>query len=87
MRLAAEMRVAAAVKWYEMEMLSQGKAAEAAGLSRAAFMEALCRFKVSSCQETTEEILISVTSMHTWVQLCALSIYGSVGSKSGPPVR
>ena len=33
--LAKEMRIAAAVKWYELGMLSQGKAAEVAGLSRA----------------------------------------------------
>ncbi len=30
----AEMRVAAAVKWYELGRLSQGKAAEVAGLTR-----------------------------------------------------
>ena len=29
---AKEMRIAAAVKWYELGMLSQGKAAEVAGL-------------------------------------------------------
>ena len=32
--LAEEMRLAAAVKWYEMALLTQGKAAEVAGLSR-----------------------------------------------------
>lgn len=42
-----EMRIAAAVKWYELGRLSQGKAAEVAGLSRSAFIEALSRFKVS----------------------------------------
>ena len=31
----ADMRIAAAVKWYELEMVSQAKAAEIAGLSRA----------------------------------------------------
>jgi predicted HTH domain antitoxin len=59
-RLAAEMRVAAAVKWYEMGMLSQGKAAEVAGLSRAAFIYELGHFGVSPFQETAEEILESV---------------------------
>jgi len=29
-----ELRLAAAIKWYEMERISQGKAAELAGLSR-----------------------------------------------------
>jgi predicted HTH domain antitoxin len=43
-----EMRLAAAVKWYELGMISQSKAAEVAGISRQAFLEALARFKVSS---------------------------------------
>lgn len=52
----SEMRVAAAVKWYELGRLSQGKAAEVAGLSRSAFIEALSRFKVSPIQISTEEM-------------------------------
>src|ERR1044071_2996403 len=36
--LAREMRLAAAVKWYEIGMISQGKAAEVAGLSRNEFI-------------------------------------------------
>ena len=44
---AREMRIAATVKWYEVGELSQGKAAEIAGLSRAEFINALSRFKVS----------------------------------------
>ena len=55
--LASELRLAAAVKWYETGMVSQGKAAEIAGLSRAEFIEALSRFSVSPFQETAEEIL------------------------------
>lgn len=51
-----EMRIAAAVKWYELGKLSQGKAAEVAGLSRSAFIEALSRFKVSPIQITAEEM-------------------------------
>lgn len=51
-----EMRVAAAVKWYELGELSQGKAAEIAGLSRAEFINALSRFKVSPIQYTAEEL-------------------------------
>ncbi len=41
-----EMRLASAVKWYEIGMVSQGKAAEIAGLTRAAFIAALSRFHV-----------------------------------------
>jgi len=61
-QLAAEIRVAAAVKWYEMGVLSQGKAAELAGLSRAAFLNELSRFGVTPFQETAAEILESVTN-------------------------
>ena len=49
-RFGAEMRLAAAVKWYEMGMISQGKAAEIAGLSRADFVQSLARFDVSPFQ-------------------------------------
>lgn len=52
-----EMRIAAAVKWYELGRLSQGKAAEVAGLSRAAFIDALSRFRVSPIQITEEELI------------------------------
>ncbi len=52
----SEMRIAAAVKWYELDKLSQGKAAEVAGLSRSAFIEALSRFQVSPIQITAEEL-------------------------------
>ena len=52
-----EMRIAAAVKWYELGELSQGKAAEIAGLTRAEFIAALARFKVSPLQYTAEELI------------------------------
>ncbi len=51
-----ELRVAAAVKWYELGRISQGRAAEIAELSRAAFIDALGRYGVSPFQETVEEI-------------------------------
>ncbi len=53
---AAEMRLAAAVKWYEMGLVSQGKAAEIAGMSRADFISSLARFNVSPFQVTPEEL-------------------------------
>jgi len=40
-----EMRLAAAVKWFEIGQLSQVKAAELAGLSRQQFIEALSRYQ------------------------------------------
>lgn len=51
-----EMRVAAAVKWYELGELSQSKAAEIAGLTRAEFINALARFKVSPLQYTAADL-------------------------------
>jgi predicted HTH domain antitoxin len=51
-----EMRLAAAVKWYELGKISQAKAAETAGISRLAFIEALERFGVSAIQITPEEL-------------------------------
>ena len=53
---AQEMRVAAAVKWYELGRFSQGRAAEIAGLSRSGFIDALSRYKVSPFQFTAEEL-------------------------------
>ena len=53
----ADMRVAAAVKWYELEIVSQAKAAEIADLSRAEFLFALQRFGVSPFQSSIEELL------------------------------
>ena len=44
--LASEMRLAAAIKWYELGQLSQGKAAEVAALSRVEFISQLARFNV-----------------------------------------
>jgi predicted HTH domain antitoxin len=55
--LAREMRLAAAVKWYEMGMISQERAAQLSGMSRAAFITALSNFGASPFQETSEEIL------------------------------
>ena len=56
-----EMRIAAAVKWYELALVSQGRAAEIAGVSRAAFIAALGQYKVSPFQYTAEEILEELT--------------------------
>ncbi len=54
---AQEMRVAAAVKWYELGRVSQGRAAEIAGLTRANFIDALSRYRVSPFQYTAEELV------------------------------
>jgi predicted HTH domain antitoxin len=55
------LRLAAAVKWYEMRRISQGRAAEIAGLSRSEFLTALGLFGVSPFQEEAAEILEAAT--------------------------
>jgi predicted HTH domain antitoxin len=52
-----ELCLAAAVKWYELTIISQEKAAEIAGLSRAEFIEALGRFRVSPLQYSSQEVI------------------------------
>jgi predicted HTH domain antitoxin len=54
---AKEIRLAAAVKWYELRQLSQERAADLAGLSRAEFVQALSRFNVSPFQYGSREII------------------------------
>jgi predicted HTH domain antitoxin len=51
-----EMRLAAAVKWYELGKVSQSKAAELTGLSRQEFLDALYRFNVSPYQMTPNDL-------------------------------
>lgn len=53
---AKEMRIAAAVQWYGERRLSQGKAAEVAGISRADFIDELRRRHVSAIQLTADEL-------------------------------
>ncbi len=56
-RFAKELRLAAAVKWYEMGQVSQGRAAEISGLSRSQFISALGRFQVSVFQYDLSEVV------------------------------
>ncbi len=51
-----EMRLAAAVKWYEMGEVSQDKAAEIAGITRSEFLTALARFKIDFIQIEKNEL-------------------------------
>ena len=53
---AREMRIAAADQWYAQGIVSQGKAAELAELTRAEFLEELHRRKVPACQVTADEL-------------------------------
>lgn len=51
---AQELRLAAAVKWYELRLVSQGRAAEIAGITRADFLDALDRFDSACLPSSTE---------------------------------
>ena len=51
-----ELRLAAAVKWFEAGRVSQGKAAEVAGVSRQAFHDALSRYGVSAFQIDPDDL-------------------------------
>ena len=51
-----EMRIAAAVKWYELGRISQAKGAEIAGVSRQEFIDLLSKFNVSPFQETPDDL-------------------------------
>lgn len=54
---AADLRVAAAVKWYELRLVSQARAAEIAGISRSEFLQALSRLGTTPFQYDADEII------------------------------
>jgi predicted HTH domain antitoxin len=53
---AREMRLAAAIQWYHQRWISQGKAAEIAGLGRREFLMALHHARVEASQVDIEEM-------------------------------
>ena len=55
-KFVREMRLAAAVKWCELGMLSQSKAAGIAGVTWHDLLEARSQLKVSPFQTTPEEL-------------------------------
>lgn len=56
-QFASELRLVAAVKWYELRQLSQERAASIAGVSRAEFLDSLGRFGVSPFPYDADEIV------------------------------
>ena len=54
--LDAQIRLMAALKMFELGKLSSGKAAQLAGLSRVAFLEAYGRYQVSIFNYPPEEL-------------------------------
>jgi predicted HTH domain antitoxin len=65
---ASELRLAAAIQWYSQGLISQGRAAEIAGLDRTSFLLALGRAKVDAFQiiaeELTEEVERAMKARH-----------------------
>ena len=54
--IAREFRILAAVKLFELDRLSSGRAAQLAGMSRVEFLMLLGRYQVSPFLLTTEEL-------------------------------
>ncbi len=54
--LAHDLRLAAAIQWYSQGVVSQGRAAEIAGLARTSFLLALGKAKVDAFQITEAEL-------------------------------
>lgn len=55
-QIARDVQIAAIVGWYAEGLVSQGKAAELAGLTRYDFLDELARRKVPAIQMTPEEL-------------------------------
>lgn len=54
--LARDMRLAAAIDWYRRGLISQGRAAEVAGIPRADFIDALAARKIEVVQVDLEAL-------------------------------
>lgn len=76
---AREMRIAAAVQWYAQGIVSQAKAAEIAGLSRAQFLEELYRRKTPACQVTGDEIREEIMPPRHWIVNASPLILSTAG--------
>ncbi len=55
--MGTELRLAAAVKLYELDRLSSGAAAKLAGIPRALFLMKLAEYGVSTFQLTEKELM------------------------------
>lgn len=59
-QLAAEVKTAAVVQWYAERRISQGKAAEILGISRARFLDELHRRRVPAVQTDMDELHVEL---------------------------
>jgi predicted HTH domain antitoxin len=55
-QVAREARLTLAIVWYDRGLISQGKGAEIAGLTRVEFIDELGRANVSAIQTSAEEL-------------------------------
>jgi predicted HTH domain antitoxin len=62
----ANLRLAAAMKLYELGRLSSGAAAELAGLGRVEFLDRLAAFGVNAFQETPEELAHELATLRSF---------------------
>ena len=60
--LPGAFRLAAAIQWYCQGLISQGKGAEVAGLTRVEFIDALGRAGVSAIQTSVDELRAELES-------------------------
>jgi predicted HTH domain antitoxin len=82
--IASELLLAAAIQWYSQGVISQGRAAEIAGLDRTSFLLALGRARVDAFQITGEELKEEVErGLEAHRQRVADDLPDSAGS-SGP---
>jgi predicted HTH domain antitoxin len=54
--LMEDIRLAAAIDWYNRGLISQGRAAELAGISRSQLLDALAERKIEAVQVTPDEL-------------------------------
>jgi predicted HTH domain antitoxin len=59
--LEKDVKLAAAIDWYRRSLISQGRAAEIAGIARADFIEALADRKIEVVQIDPDELEQEVT--------------------------
>lgn len=57
-----EMKRAAAVKWYELRKISQGKGAELCGVTRAEFLKILSDYRVSILQDDAKTLAAELSA-------------------------
>jgi len=59
-----EIRLAAAIKWYEIGQVSQDKAAEIAGISRSEFLTSLARYRIDFIQLEKNDLMDELLNEH-----------------------